>query len=389
MNRQEFLELIDKYLSGKASLEEEQLLLNYFDSFQLSDEWDERALGVKQELESKMLQRLQDAVSRTNESARRRPVPLFPRWSVAAAIALLLLGAGGFYFWRQGNHPQHSPIVQSEAIRFKQDVAPGGNKAILTLGDGSEIMLDSAGNGEISHQGNTRITKHGGQLAYNTGAPAATPAITYNTITIPRGGQYKVQLPDGSVVWLNAASSLRFPVHFQGTERKVELKGEAYFEIAAKTDMPFKVTVGNTEVAVLGTHFNVNAYENEAAIKATLLQGKIRVSSGSAAKVLTPGQQARIPFGDEAGISITESSEAAQAAAWKDGMFVFDNTDLKNIMRQLERWYNVEIDQQHLPDRQFTGMISRNVNLSRVLKMIEITSNLQFRIEGRNISIAP
>lgn len=322
-------------------------------------------------------------------------------WFRYAAILILLIGAGALFYTRR---------IRKEAITRQElskgpDVAPGGNKAMLTLSDGSVIVLDSAGNGTLTQQGSTKVIKSGaGQLAYEIAASGklqAASRIEYNTVTTPRGGQYQVQLPDGSKVWLNASSTLHFPTAFSGRSREVEITGEAYFEIAKDAGKPFFVKARDMRVEVLGTHFNLNAYTDEPVIRATLLEGSVRVRKGGAASVLAPGQQALV-FGyvtargssavaekDAGIIQLVNDADLEEAVAWKNGLFHLTSADIGTIMRQLVRWYDVEVDfEGGIPSGHITGEVPRSTSLAKVLKVFE-TSGVHFKIEGRKIIVTP
>jgi ferric-dicitrate binding protein FerR (iron transport regulator) len=280
------------------------------------------------------------------------------------------------------------PVRQAPAPAA--DIMPGGNKAILTLGDNTTINLDDAKNGVVGQQGNTQVVKSKeGRLDYYTvGAKAS--AITYNLLTTPRGGQYQLALPDGSKVWLNAASSLRYPTAFAGKERVVELHGEAYFEIAPNPSMPFKVAVSQqageapAEIEVLGTHFNVKAYADEPAVHTTLLEGSVRVRKGRNIVPLQPGQQAS--WNSARDVRVVPA-DVEEAVAWKNGLFKFNEATIEDVMRQLSRWYDVEVVYTNgIPGDLFRGEIYRNVNVSKVLKVLE-ASGVQFKVEGKKILV--
>lgn len=331
------------------------------------------------------------------------PVHVLPRkrfiWWRAAAAVLFILVSGGLAYLYFTTHSLQK-IAGTPRNNIKNDRAPGGNKAILTLADGSSIVLDSAHNGDLSQQGNAKVIKlNSGQLAYNTvvsGKPQTASPVTYNTIATPRGGQYRVLLPDGTEVWLNAASSLKFPTTFTGKQRDVELTGEAYFEVAKNMNAPFKVhiithqTAGpgdGGDVEVLGTHFNVNAYDDEATIKTTLLEGSVKVSKGNGHSLLKPGQQAQLDRKD--GLHLTPDVNTEEVIAWKNGYFQFEEADVQTVMRQLARWYDVEISYEGpVTERQFGGQMPRGANLSEVLRILE-ESNVHFRIEGRKLVVTP
>ncbi|HYH55783.1 MAG TPA: FecR domain-containing protein, partial [Anseongella sp.] len=311
------------------------------------------------------------------------------RWFRKAA-AVLILGAAGAGIWTRSVNKPDLPLATTQA-GARDDRPPGGNKAILTLADGSAIVLDQAENGVLAEAGSADILKLAdGQLEYRSASPDPQGDLVYNTLSTPKGGQYKLILPDGSKVWLNAASSIRYPTAFTGNERRVEITGEVYFEVARDGDKVFKVSIPSawgdspTEVEVLGTHFNIKAYENEKAVSATLLEGLVRLSKGSQNTLLRPGQQAEAGQG---AIQVLEGVDTEGAVAWKNGLFQFNDTDLQNVMKQLERWYDVEISYDHIPELHFNGTISRNVPLSQVLRMLEITGNIQFEIIDRQIKI--
>lgn len=275
------------------------------------------------------------------------------------------------------------------------DIAPGGNKAILTLADGSRIVLDTAGKGNLAHQGAVRITKtDDGQLVYtiNEGSKKdETAAGLSNSIVTPKGGQYQVNLPDGTRVWLNAASSLTFPVSFAKLkERKVELKGEAYFEVQKDLTKPFIVQSDKQIVQVLGTHFNIDAYSDEPNTKTTLLEGSVKVRGLNVAigeeALLKPGQQARIKSasGQADVVSVDPTSEIA----WKNGLFFFENEPIENIMKQITRWYDVEVVyEDDVKGKTVWGSVTRYTNVSKVLSILALTGEIHFKLEGRRITV--
>ena len=326
----------------------------------------------------------------------------------AAAVIIALLSVGGYFIF---NTDHSKPTISTkEEPQLKNDLVPGGNKAILTLANGSQIILDSALNGALAQQGNTKIIKlDNGQLAYNASNGSSTLPKTsemYNTISTPRGGQYMIVLADGSKVWLNAASSLRFPTSFNDKEREVELTGEGYFEVAPQTPkgghgkVPFKVSVNGVEVHVLGTHFNINAYNDEAVIKTTLLEGSVKVSEGNASKMIKPGEQAQIEnnntvvTGGQAFVpKITVKKVNVDAVvAWKNGRFMFQGDNIQSVMRQLARWYDIGVSYEgNVTNEEFVGVINRSryENISDILGMLEKTRTVSFDIRGQNITVMP
>lgn len=308
-------------------------------------------------------------------------------WQSAAAVLILAIGLM-FFFW--SNDKSGKQIAVSAQTEKANDVPPGGNKAVLTLANGKQIVLDSNANGILAQQGNTRVINlSAGKLAYKSGKgnAGANKQLQYNTLTTPRGGQYRVTLPDGSIVWLNAESSLKYPTEFSGRQRIVKLTGEAYFEVAENENMPLKVELSGMEIKVLGTHFNVMAYENEKNITTTLLEGKVKVTEAGKSKLLKPGQAASFDKASQRFSVATANTE--QAIAWKNGYFDFREATLKTVMRQLSRWYNVEVQYQgDIPVRRFTGEAPRDLNLSDVLKILA-TSGIHFSIENKQIIVKP
>ena len=381
--------LFKKYLSNNCTPEEVTALLEYFNA--PKNEILLRSL-ILENLEAADISQMQwcdereqtyAAIKKQIESEKNKIVPLFKQsWVRVAAAAVLLFGVFAVYKYgfTKTSHKQ-----QIAKIDTTKDIAPGGNKAILTLADGTQIILDSVANGKLTNQGNTKIIKLDGKLAYSSTGNSSE--ILYNTITTPNGGQYQLILEDGSKVWLNAASSLRFPSAFVGKQRNIELTGEAYFEIAKNANMPFNVLVNNMNVQVLGTHFNVMAYKDESEIKTTLLEGVVKVTSGGAVGLLKPGKQARL---DNSGNIKIADADIETEMAWKNGLFLFDYTDIKTIMRQLSRWYDADISfEGNITHKTFTAQISRNTNLSAVLKKLELTGGIHFKIEGKKIMVMP
>ena len=226
-----------------------------------------------------------------------------------------------------------------------------------------------------------------GSLSYQNISKSKTPETLYNTISTPNGGDYQLVLADGSKVWLNAASSLRFPANFVGRERKVELTGEAYFEVAKNPAMPFKVKLNGMEVEVLGTHFNINSYADESAIRTTLLEGSIKINRPHASSLLKPGQQAMMDKNGQ--ISVINDADLDEAVAWKDGKFQFDRADIHNVMRQLARWYNIDVEYKGTVASHFGGTISRDVNLSKVLGMLHLTGEVKFQVQDKKVIVMP
>lgn len=314
----------------------------------------------------------------------------------AAAVIIVLLSAGAYHI--STNYNVKIAAVDAGQQFKSNEVAPGGKKAVLTLANGAQIILDSTGNGVLTQQGNVKIIKgDGGQLTYNSNGSSTLPEaseVLYNVISTPRGGQYQVILADGSKVWLNAASSLRFPTSFPGGERNVELTGEGYFEVAHNTAKPFKVSLRKSdgaEIEVLGTHFNVNAYDDETTIKTTLLEGSVKVSKGSSSKTIRPGEQAQMENIGQSKI-IIRAIDVDAAIAWKNGRFIFHGDNIQSVMRQLARWYDLDVKYDgNVSDEEFVGVINRTryVNISEILDMLEKTRTVSFAISGHNVTVMP
>ncbi|MFL9484194.1 FecR family protein [Chitinophagaceae bacterium LWZ2-11] len=366
-------ELYNKYLQNRCTPEELQILLNelegsqtfqYEQVKQLFDKtWDSIEVypGEYPLAESSFRKKeIQKAVV-VKINMRRK---LIFRFSAAAALLLLITGI--FFYYNN-----HTPAPIAETVNTNSnDQAPGGNKALLTLADGSTIILDGAANGKIAEQGNTKVIKlSDGRLAYNQPINQTnSTAVLYNKIATPRGGQYRLTLPDGSNVWLNATSSLHFPNSFTGPERKVQLTGEAYFEVTKDKEHPFIVEFGKSSVQVLGTEFNIMAYDDEPNSKTTLVTGSVLLQATAQKAILKPGET-----GTETATGIhLSNADIEQVTAWKEGRLSLNNADISSLMRQISRWYDVDIEYKGaIPDKRIGGFVDRSVNLSAVLKALD------------------
>ncbi|WP_051691618.1 FecR family protein [Pedobacter borealis] len=299
--------------------------------------------------------------------------------AVAASI-ILVLGIGFWTFNREGNY---------KAVEIAQDIsAPQSNRAMIKLNNGQQVYLDKVAAGTLVAQGNANVIKTvDGKIVYQTNADAGTKMV-YNTLINPKGSQViDITLSDGTKVWLNAGSTLYYPVAFMGKDRKVTINGEGYFEVAHRTDMPFKVSKADMEVTVLGTHFNVKAYDNETDIKVTLLEGSVKTTkqNGQSAK-LKPGEQARITNK----IEVQKDVDLNEVMAWKKGVFQFKDANIEEIMRQVSRWYDVEIAYEgDVSDLNFAGSVSRQANLSELLKRLEATEMVKFSIKSKKLYVKP
>lgn len=321
--------------------------------------------------------------------ARQAPVRrLHHAWIAAAALLLVLIGAGTYKWILQ---PAAVPSAQEPAAgTAEESIQPGRPGAILTLADGRRIVLDTTANGLIDDQQGTAIRLQNNQLIYEAATTGHT--AVFNTMATPKGRQFQLRLPDGTKVWLNAASSIRYPVAFPAGERRVELSGEAYFEVAHEAARPFRVQTAQQVVQALGTSFNVNAYENETGERATLIEGKVKISGRTTAApagnalLLGPGQQAVIDM--EAQEWSVRNNRAEAAIAWKNGYFYLEDMPFGQVMKQLERWYDIQVQYESgVPDLHFVGGLSRNMTLEALLRALQV-SEVHFKMEpGRRLVV--
>jgi transmembrane sensor len=383
MDKEQVIELIRKYNDGNASKEEIRLVENWFvkqSEIRQQEPQDIDYLNVKRQMWLNIDQQIERPVLDIRPSGKS-----ILRFSITAAAAVLVIAVTTVLFYRN-----HKDVAGPQLV--KNDINPGKNKAVLTLSNGQKISLTDAVNGQLAQQAGVTISKTAkGQLIYQA-APNRSGKNTpeYNTIEAPRGGQWQLVLPDGSKVFLNALSSLKYPVSFAAKERKVELKGEAYFEISHNKKSPFRVIAKGQTVEVLGTHFNIMSYDDEKTVKTTLLSGSVKVSSNGTnstaeSLILKPGEQAQVSAGN---MKVIHDADLEDILAWKNGYFKF-NENLRSIMTKVSRWYDVDVvyETQPDPDFKFRGEISRDKNLSELLNMLDYTGNVHFKIEGRRIIV--
>lgn len=384
LSDQEFRNLAVKYQDETASAEERQAFEKAYALLLKRQEiWDESLMGAEAEVKGRIRSAIDNRLRKQDQQNRK-----FTLYKYLSAAMLLLSLATGFYLYNSGN--------TNELIKAKPyAILPGGNKAVLTLSNGEKIVLTDAKNGELAQQSGIRISKLGdGTIVYQFTEQAKTEGPeAWNTIETPRGGQYQVILPDGSHVWLNAASSLRYPAKFMGKIREVELSGEGYFEVTHNPLQPFTVKSTGADrktrqrIMVLGTHFNVNAYDDEPVIKSTLLQGVIAVSgTGNDKMILKPGEQSAM----NAKGTVLSKVDVDDAVAWKNGYFLFDDENLASVMRKISRWYDVEVEfkNKELQAELFSGTVSRYKDISQVIHVIELTQAARFSISGHKIIIS-
>ena len=387
-------ELLRKYREGSASLEEQAVLEQWYNAHALEPE------NIISETE--LLQARHQIWSGANEQAglgrkflpdieqtiknpiSNQQIGVFRVWrSIVVAASIVLVAALGLYI-----HSTFFNEQDFDTLARKNKIVPGDNRAILTLSDGTRIDLNNAKVGSLAQQGGIRIRKtDDGRLIYNF-TDKNLGLSGFNTVSTPNGGQHQISLPDGSRVWLNASSSLRFPISFASMrERKVELLGEAYFEIMKDKNHPFLVSSPGQLVQVMGTHFNVNAYNGAGAIKTTLLEGRVRIKANGVSVDLSPGQQASLS--KSGGLKVREVM-ADQSIAWKNGYFMFDDDELEVIMANVGRWYDVEVvfEDQELKRSTFWGPVNRFKSIGEVLRVMERTGKVHFRIEGKRIYVS-
>lgn len=361
--------IIKRYVAGKATPEETLFVERYYAYLNKNE-------NPESFLEEENFQSILDKIATPKRNENR----VYYRLAAAAVLVLSIVGSLLYYSVTKSPTLKQATVFKSKPL----DVLPGKDKAILTLGNGSKIVLDENTESNISDQDGLKIIKtKTGQLIYSISNQDKInkKEIAYNTITTPKGGQYQIVLPDGSKVWLNAASSLTYPEVFLGKDRKVKLSGEAYFEVAKNKEMPFVVKTEAQDVEVLGTHFNINSYMDNQTVKTTLLEGRIKVSNNQYTQILKPGDQSIAKANGSSLIKLFHGVDTDDETAWKNGQFRFNNADLKNILNQLERWYDIKIDYNNIPQKRFNGIVPRTANLSKVLNMLEVTGNIKFKIE--------
>jgi transmembrane sensor len=390
MEESRFNTLLEEYITDTISEEDlkdfyAQLEKPYYRELwnkALEKEWN---LGLYEEVKDERMgklieQNVLDKITMAKVVPIQRPSVKWMYWASAIAIILIIV-VGSFYFLDSRSKDNHH---QSARIPLTNDVSPGDNKAVLVLGDGRQVELNKLQQGFVMDQDNARITKEDqGTLRYKP--MVKTGNVYYNTIQTPRGGQHHVTLEDGTDVWLNAASSIRFPTTFAQAERKVEITGEVYFEVAHQSSRPFIVSARGMKVEVLGTHFTVNTYENENALKATLLQGKIQIETEKDTAILSPGEQARISSNKS--LAVVKNVDVEEATSWKNGYFKFVHADTKTVMRQVERWYDLEVVYKATnPSGHFNGIIPRNIMASNLVRILKV-GGIQCKLDGKRIIV--
>lgn len=413
MSRQEyFTELIQKFISGSLTEQENHALMRMLDDNQNDAELDRiMRESFEQSGDSRFWtdeyretfanrlmknEKFVKAAEGESQKSIHRIHFLRTTWfKYAAAVLIIIIGAATYRWTTDSRQP-----LTADSRSLQTDIAPGGDRATLTLADGSEILLDSAANGTLADQGGVQVLKlASGQIAYDIGG-LRSGEVMWNTMSTPKGGQYQVTLPDGTRVWLNASSSIMFPTAFAAGKREVKITGEVYLEVAKDKEKPFVVDVsGKSSVEVLGTSFNINAYADESSIRTTLVEGSVKVAANDQTAILKPGQQALIAvttpsdgqpsLSSKTGndISVNPHPDLKQVLAWKNGVFDFTGADLKTVMRQLERWYDIQVEyKDDIPSITFEGRMYRNVSLRDVLEALQ-DMGVQFELNGKNLVV--
>lgn len=384
--------LLDVYISGITTMQEEDELMDWLIEANEDSELKSYMLSIwnaysgSNNRSSADWDELYDRVMQSSAGFAHSKVRniKWKRWVAAATIFFVFAAITYKYLMPRLRQP-----VVAKVDKPKDIAPPSGNNAVLTLADGTKIEIDSSNNGTLATQGNVQIVKQSsGEISY---AGAAAGEVGYNTLSVPRGSKpLNLVLEDGSRVWINVGSKLTYPTAFKGKERKVKMSGEVYFEIAHNTNMPFVVEHQDVAIRVLGTHFNVNTYEDEAEEMITLLRGSVRVTRNHVSQLLKPGQQASISQKSSDKIHVINDVDLEEVMAWKEGKFRFNqNTDITAIMRQISRWYNVDVEYKGKINQRFWGSVSKNVNLSQVLKILEATGGVKFSVQDSKIIVMP
>ncbi len=321
------------------------------------------------------------------DGQKKKPLKVMRLWRFAAAAVVIgMTGTLSYFLLHQSKDHQITASIKQPQPHLVNDVLPGKKGAILTLSNGQQIILDSAANGKLATQGSTAILNKNGEIVYDVKGNISKE-ILYNTMTTPRGRQYQLVLSDGTKVWLNSASSIRYPAAFAGNTRSVTISGEAYFEVAKDQHSPFVVNVNNMQVKVMGTHFNINAYDDEESVNTTLLEGSVKISAAGDEKILVPGQQSK--FYKTGHLQLVKNADLEEAVAWKNGVFHFNKADIQSVMRQIGRWYDLEINYEgEIPKDRFGGKLPMDAKVSQILGALEQTQ-VHFRIEGKKIVVMP
>lgn len=388
------IHLFIKYLNGECNQAEQDQVASILKSGGYEAEWElalsddadklldeQHETDIPEQEADRIYAGVEDKLFREDRSGSHSGRILM-RYSLAAC-ALIVIVFVSKYFLTERNAPANQVAVETAV----HDVAPGSDKAILTLADGRKLLLNASATGKLADQGGAAINKTAeGMLVYETELMAAGTKAVNNTVTVPRGGKWALTLSDGTKVWLNSASSITYPTTFDGPDRHVSITGEAYFEVAHNAKKPFKVSFNDQLVEVLGTHFNINAYDDEPSNQTTLIQGSVSISKGKNTVILKPGEQASVTKNV---IEVVKDADIERTLAWREGLFLFDRTELQNAMREISRWYDIDVVYQgDVKNDVFNGRISRHNKLSQILKVLEL-GDVHFRVDGKKVIVLP
>jgi transmembrane sensor len=403
MNQNKLDQLLSLFAEGKISRDEFEQLFDYLrsendeDHFHYSMDQELRKMktcsSMSKEVKDNIFENIlnNERINQNTDSDRFVLLNSRAWYQIGVAASLLAILSIGLYFYTNRAFDIKTAFSNSEIVKEKVIIKPGGDKAVLTLSDGSKIILENAKKGLLANQAGVSIQKTAdGELLYSFAkndidiTENVSSEVIYNKIETPFGGKYQINLPDGSKVWLNSASTLRFPAFFSGDTREVELNGEAFFDVAKNPKMPFKVITKDQVVEVLGTQFNINSYSDEESFKTTLIEGSVKIIYKDRVVLLSPGQQ----FQPNMKSSKVVEADTEEVTAWKDGYFLFKDEDIQSIMRKVSRWYNVEVTYSgKIPDVGFGGNISRSKDIDEVLNVLQLTNAVHFKVEGRRVTV--
>jgi transmembrane sensor len=376
-------ELATKWLNNTITPDEQKEFSEWYNYGQEAPVNIPSAFAENEEvLKNRILSKINETISHDDKKIKH----INPKLWISIAASLLLFAGFTFYYHLHNKQLCADKLAYQKA-HPANDVKPGGAKAILTLSSGIKINLNDTKKGLLASQGKTLLKKNkDGQITYEAGGNNQNPALIYNTITVPVGGQFQVVLSDSTKVWLNSSSSITFPVAFSKSERKISINGEAYLEVAKNKHLPFRVVTNKQTIEVLGTHFNINAYSDEPSIKTTLAEGSVKVTANGQTVVLKPQEQSDVLNDNFQKIDVN-TADIDNVLAWKNGIFQFNNAEMPFIMREIARWYDVQVKYEgDVVQRKFTGSISRNVNLSELLNMLKYTG-VDFKMQGHIITV--
>lgn len=388
-SKEDFRSLMEQYISGEISEQDKEKLHSMIDMPEYADDLEDilrnsysrdvdESLFTNEIVADDFFKKLKEKLSAMNNAPVHK---MFWRRKIAVAAGILLLSGLAVFFLLKQQTSRH-PVTASNQGSKVNDLKPGTNGAVLTLSNGQKIILDSAGNGVLASDANVKVVKKGDNIVYQ-GLAAEN---LFNTISTDKGNQWQLQLSDGTRVWLNAASSIHYPLAFSGNERKVEITGEAYFEVAHNSKKPFKViTPDGAEVQVLGTKFNINSYTNEPVISTTLLEGAVKFIAKGHEQKLTPGEQAVLYSSGK--MELKKDADLDEVLAWKNGVFQFNAANIYTIMRQVERWYDVKVEYRDKITKIFQAEIPRNVTASKLFYLLELTGNVKFEIYDKKVIV--